>query len=118
MSTIDDLHTDDTILAELGSRLASHRLRRNRTQSDLAHEAGISKRTLERLEAGHSAQLASFIRVLRALDLAENLNLLVSKPSPSPMELLQNQNRLRQRASSKRSREEKAPEPWTWGDED
>lgn len=41
--------TDESVLGELGARLASARLRRNLTQAALAEQAGVSKRTVERL---------------------------------------------------------------------
>ena len=44
--------TDEVILGELGGRLAKIRLDRNLTQAQLATQAGVSKRTVERLEAG------------------------------------------------------------------
>ena len=74
----DTWHTDEQLLAELGRRLARCRLDMDATQAALAFEAGISKRTLERIEAGASVQTTSLIRVLRALRLVENLDALVS----------------------------------------
>ena len=50
--------TDGGILEELGKRLRRERLDRNLTQAALAREAGISKPSVERLEAGRSVQLA------------------------------------------------------------
>ena len=41
---------DDAILCELGQRLARLRLTRNLKQSDLATQAGVSKRTVERMK--------------------------------------------------------------------
>ena len=64
--------TDAVILGELGSRLAKIRLDHNLTQAQLATQAGVSKRTVERLETGAVAtQLSGFIRVCRVLDLIE-----------------------------------------------
>lgn len=113
--------TDAAVLKELGHRLARRRLRENLTQAQLAHEAGISKRTLNRLERGESSQLASLIRVLRALGLLGNLDPVVPLPPPSPIELLRATLRERRRASpsSKRSGPSSTPAPpstWTWGD--
>lgn len=45
-------HPDEAILKELGGRLAGVRLGRNLTQAALAEQAGVSKRTVERMEAG------------------------------------------------------------------
>ena len=59
--------TDQQVLAELGDRLAQYRLNRNLTQDQLAREAGVSKRTVVRLENGQSSQMTNLVRVLRAL---------------------------------------------------
>ena len=111
---------DPTLLADLGSRLARQRLDRNLSQDDLAREAGVSKRTLHRMEHGHSAQMTNWIRVLRALDLLGNLDQFLPAPAPSPMQQLKLQGRLRQRASSvapAQAHDKGKPKPWTWGDD-
>ena len=78
--------TDDVVLAELGGRLARIRLERNLTQGQLAEQAGVSKRTVERLESGAVAtQLSGFIRVCRVLGVLERLDTLVPEPVPSPI---------------------------------
>ena len=60
----------------------------------LAEQAGISKRTLERLDAGAAAtQLSLFLRVLRQLDLLEQLELLLPEPQPSAGAWLARQGR-------------------------
>lgn len=76
---ISNLLTDDEVLAEFGRRLEQTRLGLELTQARLAANAGVSKRTVERIENGQSAQLASLIRVLRALDLLSNLELALPK---------------------------------------
>lgn len=113
---IDETSADPVVLAELGTRLRRHRLDRDVTQAGLAREAGVSKRTVERLEAGESAQLSSFVRVLRALDLLGNLEALVPGSLPRPMDELRLRGRQRQRASG-HARGEVAADGWTWGDE-
>ena len=75
--------TDRKILGEVGDRLARHRLGRNLTQAQLAREAGVSKRTVIRLENGESSQLTNLVRVLRALSLLGNLDALVPAPLAS-----------------------------------
>jgi transcriptional regulator with XRE-family HTH domain len=108
--------SDDLILQEIGERLAGLRLERNLTQANLAHEAGVSKRTLERLESGAvSTQLSTFIRICRALNLLPRFDALLPKPMPSPVEQLKLQGRKRQRASGKRVKQPSAKE-WTWGE--
>jgi len=110
---IDKLMSDDAILAELGRRLARRRIDLQLTQADLAHEAGISKRTVERIEAGASAQMASIIRISRVLDLAPGLDQLIPPAGPRPMDLVKIKGKRRQRASS--SRKADGPDDdWTW----
>jgi transcriptional regulator with XRE-family HTH domain len=108
--------TDEAVLGELGRRFARYRLDRNLTQAQLAREAGVSRRTVERIEAGESAQLASFIRILRALELIDNVDALVPEPIASPIEQLKLRGKERRRASPK-TQPRGAPGDWTWGDD-
>lgn len=110
--------SDEVILREIGSRLAAARLARNLTQAALAEEAGVSKRTIERLESGEvAARLSALVRVCRALHMAERLDALVPAPAASPVEQLKLAGRRRKRASGRRSRSTSATWTWTWGDE-
>lgn len=108
--------TDKTILAEIGDRLAKYRLHRNLTQGELAREAGVSKRTVVRIEGGESTQLTNLIRVIRALDLLKNLDAFIPPPAPSPLEQLRVQGKQRKRASPKPKKppQSKASTKWTW----
>jgi transcriptional regulator with XRE-family HTH domain len=109
--------TDEVILGELGGRLAKIRLDRNLTQAQLATQAGVSKRTVERLEAGAVAtQLSGFIRVCRVLDVIERFNLLIPEPVPSPVAQLKMAGRKRQRASTVKP-VKPSTKKWQWGDE-
>ena len=114
---ISELLSDDAILDELGERLARHRIDRQLTQAQLAEQAGVSKRTVERIEAGSSAQLSSLIRVLRVLELLPNLEQLVPEAGQRPMDLLQRKGRPRQRASSRGRVQDTGDAPWSWGDD-
>ena len=105
---------EKAVLAELGLRLTQARLGRNFTQAQLADAAAVSKRTVERLETGQSVQLSNLVRVLDALDLTRNLELLVPAAGPRPMELLRNRGKRRQRAS--RSKTDPG-RPWAWNDD-
>ena len=107
--------TDTMILGELGGRLAKVRLDRNLTQARLAAQAGVSKSTVERLEAGAVAtQLSGFIRVCRTLDLVERFELLVPEPVPSPVAQLKLGGKQRRRASVTKSAAP-ASKKWQWG---
>ena len=113
---ISKLLADEVILAELGERVTRRRLDLQLTQADVAEQAGVSKRTLERIESGASAQLASMIRIFRALDLLPGLDRMLPESAPGPMDLLQRKGKVRQRASA-RGRSKQSGEPWSWDDE-
>jgi len=113
MEPLDQL-SDDAVLAEIGARLSFVRLSRDMTQARLAHDAGVSKRTVERIEAGKSAQLTSFIRILRTLGLLAGMELFLPPPRPGPMDLLRRAGRTPQRATGN---DAQSGEPWTWADE-
>ena len=114
--------TDENILANLGGRLSRQRLARNLTQATLATEAGVSKRTVERMEAGESVQLNNALRVLRVLDLLGGLDRLVPEVPASPMAALKAERKRRKRARGgaeavRETKPEADGDAWTWGDD-
>ena len=110
---ISPVLSDDTVLAELGRRLAQRRLAFRLSQAELAEQAGVGKRTVERIEAGQSAQLTTLIRVLRVLELMPALDAMIPTETVRPMTLLKHGGKLPQRVR-KRDNEKKAPAAQTW----
>jgi transcriptional regulator with XRE-family HTH domain len=109
--------TPEAIIAELGIRLAHRRIELGLTQAEVAKQAGVGKRTIERIEAGEDTQLTTLIRLLRILDLTDHLDQLIPEATVSPIEMLkQQQPQLRQRATPKRKT--KSQKSWKWGDEE
>jgi transcriptional regulator with XRE-family HTH domain len=96
-----DTLSDTAALETLGSRLAAVRLNRNLTQAALGREAGVSRRTIVRLEQGEGAELKLLVRVLRALQLLEGFLAAIPPDEPSPMALLRARGKKRQRARGK-----------------
>jgi transcriptional regulator with XRE-family HTH domain len=115
---IENQLTDQAVLEELGRRLTQARLDRNQTQEDFAKAAGLSKRTIERMEAGHSVQMSNLIRAMRALHLTQNIDaLLPAAEGPSPLEQLKHKGRERKRASvSKSAPATSGKSEWTWAE--
>jgi len=108
--------TDEALLKLLGERLARLRLTKNLTQQQLAEQAGLGLRTVQRLELGAAAtQLSGFVRVCRVLGLVERFEALVPEETASPMAQLKQQGRKRQRATGKPAASGK-PKQWTWGE--
>jgi transcriptional regulator with XRE-family HTH domain len=114
---IDDYLTDAVVLREMGGRIKRARLDANLTQAQLAQQAGIAKRSVERLESGASSDSLALIRVLRVLKLLANLETLLPDTPQSPVTLLKTHGHQRQRvrAGHVDNEETREPEaPWTW----
>ncbi len=92
--------SDREIARRVGGRLRALRLRRNRSQEDLAKSAAISVGTVKALEAGRG-KLGNLISLLRELDALDRLDDFLPEPPPSPLELVRRQGRVRRRASGK-----------------
>lgn len=113
---ISNLLSDDAVLTEIGERVTHHRLNLQLTQSNLAEKAGVSKRTVERIEAGRSAQMSNIVRVLRVLGLTPGLDYLIPEVTSGPMDLLKRRGKVRKRASGSRQSSQSG-EPWVWGED-
>lgn len=108
--------TDAAILEELGSRLMSVRLERNLTQAALAKQAGVAKRTVERLESGEVAtQFSGFLRVCRVLGFLERIDTFIPESVESPITQLKSRGQKRKRARGKKATARRKKK-WTWGD--
>ena len=110
---IDGFMTVDAVESELASRIRGQRLAANITQEDLAGRTGLSVRTIANLERGQGVRLDGFIRVLQALGLQGNLDMVVPQVEHRPAEYLR-ETPQRKRASGRRLDLETT---WTWGDE-
>ncbi|MEP6601865.1 MAG: helix-turn-helix transcriptional regulator [Nitrospirota bacterium] len=112
---IEPQMSDKKLLQLIGERLAQLRLAKNLTQKQLADQAGLGLRTVQRLELGVAAtQLSGFVRIVRALGLLERLNALIPEPVASPIAQMKLAGKKRQRASSRKA-STSGPKKWKWG---
>ncbi len=121
---LDELLTDEAVLAELGRRVERHRLQRNWTQDELASEAQLGRATVQRLERGQAVQSVSLIKALRTLGLLAALDAAVPESIVSPIAELERQQRgARKRARRGHGRghdpdaESAERNDWRWGQE-
>ena len=78
--------SDATILAKLGARIKSSRLKQNITQESLAISANISLSSVKKIESGEIKSFDSFLRVLRVLGKLDIFQSMVDEESLSPSE--------------------------------
>ena len=107
--------TEATTLTELGERTQRYRVGLNLSQAELAKRAGVSQRTVERLEAGNSMQLDKLVRILSALGLSANLDQLIPEANIRPIQLAGSKSEVRHR-SYKRGGATPKKHGWVWGD--
>ena len=90
--------TPGEILAILGQRLQSQRLKLALTQSDLAARAGLSVGAVRHLERSGMASMETLVRVVSALGMIEELQPLFQPKVQSIAEMTREHDRPRRRA--------------------
>ncbi|GJM10340.1 MAG: hypothetical protein DHS20C11_26160 [Lysobacteraceae bacterium] len=111
MTKINDFTPEDEILKELAGRLARIRKAQGYSQTRLAEEAGIGVATLRRIEAGQDSQLATWLKLLKALNMAGAIDALLPETFNSPMAEALAGTRRKRRKQSTSTRV-------VWGDEE
>lgn len=106
---------DEASLNDLSRRMKSYRIAYPMTQKELAEKSGVSLRSIQYFEKGSEISLRYFIKLLIALDLGENLNVLIPDMDDRPSAYIaQAQGKVRKRASSVKK---KNSGEFKWGDE-
>lgn len=65
------------ILEELGKRIKSYRVDFNMTQNELSLKTGICLRNIIRIEKGEDTNFINIIKILIALNIIDNINVLI-----------------------------------------
>ena len=97
--------SDKALMEVLGGYIRHHRLQQNKTQSQLAKEAGIARSTLSLVEKGENTLLIAFVQLLRALNLLYSLKEFQVKQEISPLQLakMEQSKRIRAKKANKKS---------------
>lgn len=93
--------SDKSLMEIIGKFVQHHRLNQNKSQSEVATDASISRSTLSLLERGEKIKLSSLIQVLRVLDLLYIMDIFKVKDEISPIEYAKLQKNKRKRARNK-----------------
>jgi len=93
--------SDTALVKTIGDFVQHHRLNQNKSQSNVAVDAGISRSTLSLLERGEKISLGSLIKVLRVLDLLHIMNVFTIDNEISPVEYAKLKKNKRKRTQNK-----------------
>ena len=99
-------------IVELGKKIKTYRIMKELSQEDLSDKTGISKRSISRLEQGESIQVDNLFKILIALDLGDNIDLLVPDQTRRPSYYLEYSN-----SGPQRVRKKRVKTTFKWGDE-
>ena len=97
---------------EIGRRIKIYRVSSGMTQEELGEKSGVSVRSISRLEQGASVQMDNLIRILIALGLDSNIELLIPDQTRRPSYFLKENGNYRVRA-----RKDDKKQEFKWGDE-
>ena len=99
-------------IVELGKKIKTYRSMKGLSQEDLSDKTGISKRSISRLEQGESIQMDNLFKILIALDLGDNIDLLVPDQTRRPSYYLEYSD-----SGPQRVRKKRVKTTFKWGDE-
>ena len=107
--------SNEEFLREFGKRIRETRIGLDMTQNEVAKKAGVTAKTISRIENGEDLAVSTMLNVLRALGLVQNIDALIPEPTARPSMLMANEKeRLRVR---KKAGQNDSSRQWKWGDE-
>ena len=89
---------DGALIETIGAFVKHHRLAQNKTQQQLAKEAGINRSTVTQIENGGKITLQSLLQVLRVLNLLHVMDSFIVQEQVSPLQLAKLEQKKRKRA--------------------
>lgn len=101
--------SDAAFMEQIGAFIKTQRLNQNKTQNQLADDAGINRSTLVDFEQGRGGNLLTFIQLLRALDLLHLFEEFKVKQQISPLQLAEMQQKYQKRKRASKSGDNKKP---------
>ena len=100
----------------ISDRIKNYRIDYSLTQKQLADRAGVSLRSIQRFEKGEDIQLGNLIKLLNALELDKNIQMLIPDVTKRPSAFL-DASLKRQRVRLTKKENSKAIGKFKWGDE-
>lgn len=106
---IDGFVNNVFILKEIGSRIKDTRIAMRLSQEDFASKAGISVRTLSRVELGENSKFDVYLNIFRTMDLLGNIDLLIPEQTVKPTDIadrIKKKSRIGKKSSSRENLED------------
>ena len=97
-------------IKELGQKIKTYRIMNEMSQQDLEDKSGVSKRSISRLEQGESVQVDNLFKIIIALGLGDNIDLLVPDQTKRPSYYLE-----QAKNKPKRVRKKTRKSDFKWG---
>ena len=104
------------IISELSRRAKDYRIAYPLTQKELADKAGVSLRSVQKFESGQDVMFDIFVKIIIALDLGDNFEVLIPDMSIRPSTLLAKKNGT-EKKRVKKKKEQPNKRTFKWGDE-
>lgn len=101
-------------IKEIGQKIKTYRIMNEMSQQDLEDKSGVSKRSISRLEQGESVQVDNLFKIIIALGLGDNIELLVPDQTKRPSYYLEQAKN----TTPKRVRKKTGKNDFRWGDEE
>jgi len=89
--------SDIALQAMIGQFIQQSRIRQNKSQQQVANDAGINRSTLSQIENGRGGTLLSLIQILRVLDQLPFLKVFQVEEKASPLYLAKMEMKKRKR---------------------
>ena len=107
-------YSDKSLLEQFGEYVRHHRLRQNKTQTEVAKNADISRSTLSLLERGETVTTTTLVKVLRVLNQLSIMDIFRVEQEISPIEVIKAQKKERQRARKSDNQVNEPDSNWEW----
>lgn len=99
----------------INERIRNYRIAYPLTQAQLAERSGVSLRSIQLFENGADIKWNNLVKILSALDLDDNIQMLVPDVTERPSYYVKH-NDIRKRVSKKQVKKSQK-ESFTWGDD-
>ena len=97
---------------EISERIKQYRIAYPMTQKELADKSMVSQRSISRFENGEDITMSNLIKLMQALGIGGNLEVLVPDYTKRPSHFIESEGK-RMRAGKKKV----SNSTWKWGDE-